>query len=198
MGLTLVGPFNRKMFKYLLVLFSFCCMSVDGHPELCKIPIDDYRVLEKFFDYLIHYTTIGYTLCGEKPVAIETLPSLAKIPPNYSVKILAEYEGYSILWKGLETWNQYSDRFPSEEFAFIFVEDFNTIVFLNKKNTIDIVEQNLELFQKKLGAKFTSNDILLHICDDSRKQYIITSDQILLGILLGYGTNNSRAFSNKC
>lgn len=161
-----------------------------------EIPNDDYEVLERFFDYLLHHTTLGYTLCGEKPVAIDTFPTIAQIPPQYAVKVLAECQGYSILWRGLEEWLRHSHKFSSEKFIFMYVADCNTIFLLNKVKTKEVIEKNLELFQKYWGSGFSADDILNHICDHSKKRCIIAPNQTLLGILLGFGKYNSVAFAN--
>ena len=184
------------MINKIVIFFSFFVGSLFAQSETQEIPWEDHEVLERFFDYLIHRTTLGYTLCGDKPVAIDTFPKLAQIPPQYAVKVLTEFHGYSILWRGLEVWLRYSHKFPSEKFVFTYVEDYNTIFLLNKENVKTVIEKNLALFQKYMGVGLTEADVLNYICDGSPKKCIIAPNQILLGILLGFGKNNSIAFAN--
>lgn len=168
-----------------------------GNIALRDIPPEDYKTLEKFFDYLLHYSTIGYALCGEKPVAIDTFPSLAHLPPAFSVSILAQCQGYSILGRGWEVWQRYSASFPSDRFVFRYVEDFNTIVLVNKEFTKKVIHENLDLFQKYSGLEQTVGSVLDQVCTPIAQEYMISFNQALLGILLGFGRNNSVAFSNR-
>lgn len=140
---------------------------------------------------------IGYTLCGDKPVSIVCFPKLSKIPPQYAVNILFNYPGYSILWKGWETWERYSDLFPSDNFVLRFIPDTNTLVIINKKTTRNILEDNIDLFQIHSKPSLTSERLLEKICRPTDEDYLIGKKCILWGILLGYGRNNAIAFSNK-
>ncbi|WP_052354761.1 hypothetical protein [Candidatus Protochlamydia sp. R18] len=104
----------KPLFLYLILFFPFLGWS---HPNLDKIPSKDRQTLENFFDYLIHNSIIGYSLCGEKPVSIETFPTLSKIPARYAVIIFTKHPGYSIVWNGIEIWQRYSHLFSSNNFV---------------------------------------------------------------------------------
>lgn len=186
------------MLKYLFVYFiAFHPFLGWSHPDLDKIPLEDREKLENFFDFLMHNSIIGYSLCGEKPASIETFPALAKIPPQYAVKIFAKHPGYSILWNGIKTWQRYSHLFPSNHFVFRYIPDYNTIVLINKREALKVIEANLDLFQKYSNSKQTAAKFLEEICCPRDKEYMIRYNITLLGILLGYGRNNSLAFAKR-
>lgn len=186
------------MQNLLLLIFTILFPVLAwSHPNLEKVTLEDRLKLEIFFDYLIHNSTIGYSLCGNKPVSMETFPALAKISPQYAVKIFAKHQGYSMLWNGIEAWQRNCHLFPSRKFVFRFVPNYNTIVFINKNATLKIIEDNLDLFQKYANTEQTAIEFLEDVCIPKDKDYMIQYNTALLGILLGYGKNNALAFSEK-
>lgn len=184
----------KYLFLLLIVFFPFLGWS---HPNLEKVPLEDRQKLEKFFDYLMHNSIIGYSLCGEKPASIETFPSLSKIPSQYAVKIFTKHPGYSIVWNGIETWQRYSHLFPSNNFVFRFVPAYSTIVLINRRAALKVIEENLDLFQKYSYTDQTAAEFLEEICWPKDKDYMIRYNTVLLGILLGYGRHNSLAFAKR-
>lgn len=185
------------MLKYLLFLILLFPFLGWPHPNFEKIHLEDRQKLEKFFDYLIHNSIIGYSLCGNKPVSIETFPVLAKIPAQHAVRIFIKHPGYSIVWNGIETWQRYSHLFPSKSFVFRFVSTYSTVVLINKRATLKVIEDNLDLFQKYSHTDQTAIGFLEEVCYPKDKDYMICYHTALLGILLGYGRNNSLAFAKR-
>lgn len=181
----------KYIFIFIILFFPFLGWS---HPNLEQISLEDRQKLEKFFDYLMHNSIIGYTLCGDKPASLETFPVLAKIPPHYAVKILAKHPGYSIVWNGIETWQRYSHLFSSTNFVLRFVPADSTIVLINKRAALKVIEDNLDLFQQYSNSKQIAAEFLEDVCCPKDKDYMIRYNKTLLGILLGYGRNNSLAF----
>lgn len=183
--------------KYLFLFYILFPLLGWSHPNIAKIPLEDRETLEKFFDFLIHNSIIGYPLCGDKPVSIETFPSLARIPTQYAIKIFSKHPGYSIVWKGIKTWEHYSHLFPSNNFFFRFVSAYNTIVLINKKAAFNVIKENLDLFQKYTNTNQNVTEFLQEVICPKDKDYMIRYHTTLLGILLGYGRNNSIAFTKK-
>ncbi|WP_228840682.1 hypothetical protein [Candidatus Protochlamydia phocaeensis] len=142
---------------------------------------------------------MGYTLCGDKPCSIEAYPKLSRMPSRYSVKIFFKYYGYSTLIQGWDIWSKYAKYFPSRNFVFRHVPEYNTLVLINKKATRKIIEENLDLFQRYAKRNIVVDEVLQEICSpkDKNKDYLIKQHITLLGILLGYGRNNALAFTQK-
>jgi hypothetical protein len=185
------------MAKYWILFFFIIPFSSLAHPNIDKIPLEDRQKLEMFFDYLIHNSLIGYSLCGDKPISIETFPNLSKIPAKYAIKIFSKHPGYSILWRGWLIWQSYSHLFPSNRFVLRFIPKYSTLVLINKKSTRSVIEENLDLFQKYSNSNQTADEFLEEICCPKNKEYVVCYNSILLGILLGYGRNNAIAFSKR-
>jgi hypothetical protein len=167
-----------------------------SHQNIDKIPLEDRQKLEQFFGYLIHCSAMGYTLCGEKPVAIEFVQFASEMPVRYCMIFLDGCYFWHIL-NGWETWVRYSHLFPSENFVFRYIQETKTIVLINKKATIKVIGENIDLFQKFTSSKHTKKEFLDEVCYPKDKDYINFHYGTLLGILLGYGRNNAIAFSNK-
>ena len=181
-----------KLLKFISIFLT--CISCHACAD---ISANDQVKLEKFFEYLIIRTTFGYTLCGEKPISMETLPNLTKIPAIPMVGIFFKLPGYHILQKGLETWSKYTKLFPSKNFVLRFIPEYSTIVLINKKATLKVIDENLDLFHKLSSPNLSAEEFLAEICQPKNKEYMIRSNVTLLGILLGYGRNNAMAFDKK-
>jgi hypothetical protein len=165
--------------------------------EVTDISIQDRQILERFFKFIITKSDLAYTLCGDKPCAIESCPLLCKVPCIYSTKIFFEYPPYFILIRGWKTWSKYASYFPSKKFVFRFVPQHNILILINKEKTKEVISNNLDLFNKYSAVQLTSNDFLEKICYPANiaDDYLIKYNTVLLGILLGYGRNNSLSFS---
>lgn len=187
------------MFKYFLLILAL--VRVTCHSlEIQDIPEKDREKLERFFKLLITRTSLGYTLCGDKPCSIESAPSLSKIPSRYAVNIFFKYHGYATLVQGIEAWNRYGHYFPSTRFVFRYVPAYNTLVLINKNAARRAIEENIDLFQKLTSSSKSADEYLDEVCFpfDENKDYLIKRNITLLGILLGYGRNNAMAFEHKC
>ncbi|MGK5593728.1 MAG: hypothetical protein ACSNEK_00020 [Parachlamydiaceae bacterium] len=150
--------------------------------------------LDVFMDYVIHRTTIGYSLCGEKPVAIEYLPSLSKSPAYAMTKIFFEMPGYHILWRGAEQWQKSNIRKVSNKYIFK-IQD-GALIFINKKETLKVIKKNLDLFQILLKTSSSAHELLNNLCDSPQAKNML-KNPVLAGVLFGYGRNNALAFSHR-
>ena len=183
-------------FVYLICLLPTCLHG--QHYQIKCIDKKDQETLESFFEYIIHRTSIGYSLCSQKPLATETFIKISKIPKRHAhhvPKILFEHYGYSILWNGWKCWERYSHLFPSEKFVLRFIPHLNTLVLINKPACKKKIDENIDLFQKYLGLTLSSEKIYEGICSPKNEEYLFKNN-CLLGILYGFGRNNSIAFSN--
>lgn len=160
------------------------------------ISLEDQKILEEFLYRIIHYTDVGYSLCGDKPISIETFPNVTKTPLKCAVGIICDcqgYSGYALLHKGWKTWIRYANKFISHKFIIRYSQEYNTLIFINIPATKRVIEENLELFQKYSNTQ-TIDEILAEICFPKNGEYLFKHNMMLLGILLGYGRNNAIAF----
>jgi hypothetical protein len=156
----------------------------------------DLSLLEDLFRRLFNSNSFAYTLFGPKPM-------------TFNGWNLAYYDGCStkhvkicrmIDFLGWKTWQKYSYLFPSKNFYFTtpkFVDTskhFSYVIF-NKKRCEEIITKYLSAFQENTETKKTIQEILDSVCSSSffeiykNKKGHITC----LGLLLGYGEQNSQA-----
>lgn len=146
------------------------------------------RIVEKLFfrDNFI------YTFHRLKPVsyAICTKPSDWKEVLNSNSNYYA--------------WIKLKDCALNEEFLFLeepslYSEHDIAIFFIHKHEFLECVNAHLILFKKYLGADFDPSDLLKKLISKQitlRKS--IKNNEILLGILLGYGELNSTFYHEYC
>jgi hypothetical protein len=184
------------MIKFFLCFLILQARLLHGMPSVQDFTHDDLKKMESFFDYLIHNSAIGYSLCGEKPVSIETFPRISKIPLRYAIKIFINHPGYSIEWNGWNVWQTYAHFFSSKKFALRFIPECDTLVLVNKRSAKKVIEENLDLFHILVDPQKTAEEFLDELCAPKIIDYMGCHNTIILGILLGYGRNNAIAFKN--
>lgn len=177
------------------LVFLLLCMS----HNLCgsditniQIEISEKKVLENFFKAAIFDAGAGYVLFGNKPVCYLSFP--ADYPNSY-----VEFERddiNTILHKGVIAWNASSLAQKNGNFRIHTLEKIDNsqkvieILFINCKAFINTVDQNLSLFQYILGYDLTSKKLLEQILYSGDSFYeILHSNDTLVGILLGFGTD---------
>jgi hypothetical protein len=68
---------------------------------------------------------------------------------------------------------------------------------VNKSAAKKVIEENLNLFQKSTHSMQPTDYFLDKLCNQKNKEYTGLHSDILLGIPLGFGRNNSVAFANR-
>jgi hypothetical protein len=182
--------------------FTVLCLSLPlsltgmSHQNIDKIPLEDRQKLERLFTYLFYHSEIGNTLYGEKPVTIEQTYLFGKTPPKYFFATFNECPGCYILLQGGKVWNRYNHLLSSKNFVFRYIPEYSTIALINKRAAKQVIEENIDLFQKYSNSNYTAQEFLDEVCYPKDKEYLGYYNDVLLGILLGYGRNNAIAFSN--
>lgn len=179
------------LFASLFVNFSLSATSevLKGMPESAK------KQLEELFKYFIYKTTISYTLFGDKPVSwdVMLLPTFPQIK-GWKKIIYRDLEFRFPLWSQWKVWKYYEKSFPIKNFLIIeeISESLRRDIFIiNKEKFIEIVNLNQDLFQK------TGENLLIEIENTSSLRGAIQNDDLLLGILLGFGRHNSKLFQER-
>lgn len=176
------------------LLYADC--PVDIQKELHSIPNEEQVKLEHFFRTLIRQYGFGYTLFGDKPVSLlfwSAEPDYNKKRPYFSVNENF-IESYSV-------WKKYEKVFPSNKYILqeriISIEkEYIDLVFINKSLFNEIIKRNSEFF----SSQYDTNTFLK---SEKLENYLNSSDEqkskyhIRMGILLGYGKENSIEFANR-
>jgi FKBP-type peptidyl-prolyl cis-trans isomerase len=177
------------MIKKLLLFFCFTflstCYGVDLSPE-------ESLVLKIFFYEMLEYSEGGYVLFDAKPVCIHSYYAkddfISENPKHLSSVILREgslvlknrrFKEKNII---IHTYNKKDS----------LAEDYVHILFINKKLFLDVVQNNLLLFQYVLGPDVTAEKLLKKLTDPEQTFHsVLKCDKVLIGIILGFGTQNS-------
>ncbi len=130
----------------------------------------------------------GYTVYGDKPMALEGYAiypfgaTFAPFPSTIS-KI-----------KGIELWKDLNVPLHDKEYLFVIfhANKYCHLVSINRRAFLKTVNENISLFRYVLGPSLTAENLLQNLIDAGDDFYhVLKDDNALLGILLGYGTQNS-------
>lgn len=174
-------------------ILSMACMAVfnNCHADTCE---NDRKTLEVFFRMMIEDSEMGYVLEGIKPVCDHGSYIEDIIAPN-----TPSHRDSVALKEGIKTLKKLN--IPLDHISIVAYENkesahnlraFHEVVFINNKAFLRAVEENLTLFQNVLGP-FVTPQALLDRVTASRESFqsILKYDQTLIGILFGFGTQNS-------
>lgn len=188
-----------KTFVACLIVFVLPLFSIEKittETFFSKITAEERNVLERFFRHLVTDSVIRYSLFGDKPMAIEGHEKLSVI------RVVEGDEYENVFIKGVELWKNLQVTVDDKDYFFLIVEpedlDHRHLICVNKRAFLKVVEDYLVLFQYVIGPTITPNDLLKKLIEAGNNFYaILKHDNVLLGILLGYGGNNALYESRK-
>ncbi|OGN59316.1 MAG: hypothetical protein A3F40_04040 [Chlamydiae bacterium RIFCSPHIGHO2_12_FULL_27_8] len=171
-----------------------------------KLSIQEKKNLTLFFNYLF-YENFGYVLFGDKPMGMYSIYNFKllnknKIKPLYKIAN-SYYQTFNpqnkFIKDGFNSIKKYS-KFFNNNYCFLkeknpFNEETELIIFINKKNFIDIINLNIIDFERVLNKPIIAEDLLnecikgKNLLTDTLKKH-----QGLIGMLLGYGRNNAWSY----
>lgn len=131
----------------------------------------------------------GYVLYGDKPMCIESFKNELQSNLYHHETATAKYHLFTTL-------KQWALTSTDRKYLFLFTNyaDHTHLIIINRNAFIQAVNNNLSLFRYVIGPKLTAESLLTSLAEDQEHFYdVIHDDLALLGILLGYGTNNSIA-----
>lgn len=182
-------PICFFLMSFALIFCSISASETDIPQLLQEIPESDRHDLDQFFQLLIKYEPLGYTLFGSKPISVASF-------------VLFTYEYPQAMYcpifeKGWEAWLRWRHLF-SDDYFVLKRTNTRTASFhlINKKCTLAKIQQYLHLFKKKLGGNISAEEILVRLCSDEPKTNILFSD-FLLGVFYGFGEDASRYFQRR-
>lgn len=210
---------TQKKYTKVVVLIALCISVCTGgcafsaqkweSVRALHLSDRDQEVLEKFFHQLF-LSSAGYVLYGNKAMSFTTFNKLQildgyKPKPLYGIG-MSLCDTYNPLNQALvRGWNIWNKRFSSLKSDFVFKtcacsvdKSATDLFFISKKNFVFIVEQNEELFKQRL-THFTNASEFLQTCLDSKNMLkdALQNDEVLLGILLGYGRHNAEHYGKR-
>lgn len=186
----------RKYLVYLTLLFSFSFNCSEIRAEYFCGPYElSYKT--KIHDLYINYHFL-YPLHNIKPVAYSCFPHKFELSENLMGNFI--YQVFEPLnWKNVE---KHSHLLCNEQCFLVFDkhlfnQNYTSVFYINKKKFLECCNNNQTIFKEHLGKNFDPAETLFLI--ETGKIGFLASlhnSEYLLGILLGYGEKNSRAFND--
>lgn len=164
-----------------------------------EIPSDNRSYLCSIFSILIE-DHFAYTLFGDKPVS---LSAHFLITPWENIIERTSSDDY-LFWKKWKVWEHYQKCFHFKNFLLIREDNKNShwkisnIILINKNEFVKTVEKHKKLFEVVLNKTINSRDMLQKI-EEGKISFVdsINNNQMLWGILLGYGLHNAALYNKK-
>lgn len=179
----------RFVLLFLLVFSNVYCTF----PKETIIEEQDFKYFNDFIKHHFYRDNFAYTLFGDKPLS---LGAFALVEPVSVINPLFLHFN-SISLKRWETWKKYAKYFPMRNYL-LFEQDGGDnrkfIFFINKLAFVSCVKNHQAIFDKELGKKVEGEQLLLDFAEGKTPLW---KNQLLLGILLGYGECNARLFAER-
>lgn len=169
----------KKLFLFLLITFQSFSLASDEYPP----------TLTNFLKCLFTDSESGYVFFGSKPVCYYGAGDFKACLIGSSSHEQEARLRLGIHWLKKARPSQENDNFVLKIKK---IDDFYEILSLNKKEILKSVEENLSLFRYVLGPKVTPNSLFAILATSEEPFYKLLNDNnTLVGILLGFGTQNS-------
>ena len=179
------------MLKYFCTLaFIICSISC----QAIELSSEETIALEQFFRVLIEKSEGGYVLNNNKPICVQ-----GYYKEDYFQNEHEQHANSVCLREGAAKWKNLK---LNDKNSNIIIHVYNNedelvknsihILFINKKLFHETVQNNLPLFQYVLGPDITSQTLLIKLTDPNETFHsTLKNDKVLIGILLGFGPQNS-------
>jgi len=173
-----------------IILFIFT-EAYGAFPQEDIIEDQDLKYFNDFVTDHFFCDNFAYTLFGDKPVSLGghflELPEANRIFLDFP----------SIYWKRWEVWKKYAEHFLMKNYL-LFEQDAGEnrkfIFFINKQAFVLCVKRHQAIFDRELGKKVQGEELLVEFAEGKTPLW---KNELLLGILLGYGEHNARLFAKR-
>jgi hypothetical protein len=195
--------FVRKTIFHLfgiLLIIPILNYAQDVKSILSLMPSKDKEALTRLFYWMMHTENLSYTLFGDKPVSLSGDFIESAVTPLEILMGKSKYFGS--FEKNWQIWEKYEEYFLIENYLLIkepsiTVSNTINVVLINKKEFINIVNQHIDIFKQKLGRDLIAENLLKKIESGHQFASTIRNDEVLWGILLGYGIHNAKLYDKK-
>ena len=190
------------MNKYVVTLiFLLIYLNLSGNPILDNfksIPFEHQEDIKYLFHNIFLQQDGAYTIFGDKPVSSAGSFLIA----SWKATIM-EPGHVGKLGRSWKTWQNYKHKFPMQKYVLVGERcpskksDLVAIYLfvINKMAFIETINTNLLLFEAVLGREIDPEKYLDDI-ETGKSSFLesINHNEMLLGILLGYGKHNAFLF----
>jgi hypothetical protein len=169
--------------------------------KIRQIPASDRWVIESFLKILMLQENGAYVLFGDKPVVYTAFYDFST-QEVYSAFCRKSWLVNKQIRQGWEAWEKYAHLFPSNRFLLKGTPSDDhqrvEIVLIDKEKFKNKFEEYLHEFQSILGKDVTASSLLSRYKNEKLMFFdLLKKHHALLGILLGYGSENSWLFHLK-
>lgn len=189
----------KRFFTFLGLYTAILLLSLKIHANqkiddyINHLPKDLKCCLEHFAEDLFQLPegSVGYVLYGNKPMCNVLIYEDLNTPEIFQES--NQTLGYEFINK-LNN-NPSNKNYPIIEYK---SNGYREIIFINRAAFIKVVNNNIHLFRYILGSTLTADSFLDQILQKEKGFYeAIKCNKLILGILLGYGTQNSLIVSRE-
>lgn len=168
--------------------FVIFVINLNANQNILDVSIHHVRIIEELF---FRHNFI-YTYHGLKPMSY----GVCTKPSDWREVITHKSNYYA--WVKLKEYNLNEEYLLLEE-ASPYSEHDLSVFFIHKGELLRIVNEHLIVFKKYLGSDFDPSIFLRNLeLKHTTLRKSIKNNEILLGILLGYGESNSKLFYENC
>jgi FKBP-type peptidyl-prolyl cis-trans isomerase len=175
----------RKIFHLLFFISCFLQKMTLVGDEIV-LSKEEEKTLREFFHALLWGSEVGYVLYGDKPICVESYSGDLSLQ-----RFTVRHHLQTSIREGVKIWNKLQLPFHSSKFSFIVqpCKSDSVVLFINKPALKNVFDDNANLFRHALGFKLTSDELLEEF---NKKDFFSTlkDDDVLIGILLGFGVDN--------
>lgn len=176
-------------------------LDQQGVSHSLNLTVKDKKRLAGLMQKLFAENSFAYTILGSKPISWETYQS--PFPLSTWTRFYNSFlEHNRTLRSGWKTWEKYQHLFPS---AHLWAETpkchpgLTSILIVNQDRLNDVINKNKRDFQNVLGREITDGfQLLTEAKNRSLMNEVLEGHQGLIGIVLGYGRDNSWKFLEGC
>lgn len=173
------------MQKYILSLIVILSLQISS------LRTQEYSSqLTDLFKCLFIDSESGYVFFGSKPICYFGCSN----SPHEDLIGTSNHELGAKLRLGIQWWKLAQPSYSNDNFVLKIRQhnDLYEILSLNKKEILQTVQDNLTLFRYILGPKVTPENLFTALSTSNEPFYkILNHNNTLVGILLGFGTENS-------
>ena len=208
---NLVKPISFVLFVLLIAILlwqysqsrtiSLQYLDQQGTTHTLTLPVKDRKRLAGLMQKLFAENSFAYTILGSKPVSWETYRN--SLPLSNWARFYDSFSEHNrTLRSGWKTWEKYQRLFPS---AHLWAESpkcypgLISILIVNKDRFNDVVYINKRDFQEVLCREIEDGfQLIREAKNHSLINEVLEGHQGLIGIVLGYGRDNSWQFLEGC
>lgn len=186
-----------KWFLTLLIIVKYCALDA----KTTSIRIDDrkdYEILDLFFKMGVQEEEYGYVLEGIKPISARQFYPLDTFPMKDFSYSENEFKKTLLVRETIQVWSKLctqQDNFVLKALPVIENEAEACgyeVQFIHMGKLCEVIGENIDLFKYILGPCVEADELVNRIAhSNERLTDILKDNPTLIGIVLGFGSNNS-------